>query len=39
MLVAVANRAQFLLGCKYRFNNLETIVRDAWQWEKKFVGK
>ena len=39
MLVAVADRAQSLLGCKYRFNNLETIVRDAWQWEKKFAGK
>jgi len=39
MLVAVADRAQSLLGCRYRFNNLETIVRDAWQWEKKFAGK
>ena len=39
MLVAVADRAQSLLGCRYRFNDLETIVRDAWQWEKKFVGK
>lgn len=39
MLVAVADRAQLLLGCRYRFNNLETIVRDAWQWEKKFAGK
>jgi UDP-glucose 4-epimerase len=39
MLVAVAERAQSLLGCNYRFNNLETIVRDAWRWEKKFAGK
>jgi UDP-glucose 4-epimerase len=39
MLVAVADRAQSLLGCRYRFNNLETIVRDAWQWEKKFAAK
>lgn len=39
MLVAVADRAQALLGCKYRFNNLETIVRDAWQWEKKLAEK
>jgi UDP-glucose 4-epimerase len=39
MLVAVADRAQSLLGCRYRFNNLETIVRDAWQWEKKFAEK
>jgi UDP-glucose 4-epimerase len=39
MLVAVADKAQSLLGCKFRFNNLETIVRDAWQWEKKFAGK
>lgn len=39
MLVAVANKAQSLLGCKYRFNNLETIVRDAWRWESKLAGK
>jgi UDP-glucose 4-epimerase len=39
MLVAVAKRAQSLLGCKYRFNDLETIVRDAWRWEKKFARK
>jgi UDP-glucose 4-epimerase len=39
MLVAVADKVQSLLGCKFRFNNLETIVRDAWQWEKKFAGK
>ena len=38
MLVAVAERAQSLLGCRYRFNDLETIVRDAWQWEKKLAG-
>ena len=39
ILVAVADRVQSLLGCKFRFNNLETFVRDAWQWEKKFAGK
>lgn len=39
MLVAVAERAQSLLGCTYRFNNLETIVRDAWRWESKLAGK
>jgi UDP-glucose 4-epimerase len=39
MLVAEAKRAEALLGCRYRFNNLETIVRDAWQWEKKLAGK
>jgi len=39
MLVAVADRAHSLLGCRYRFNDLETIVTDAWQWEKKFTGK
>lgn len=39
MLVAVADKAHSLLGCRFRFNNLETIVRDAWQWEKKFAGK
>lgn len=39
MLVAVADKAGSLLECKYRFNNLETIVRDAWQWESKLAGK
>lgn len=39
MLVAVAKRAQSLLGCSYRFNSLETIVSDAWRWESKLAGK
>lgn len=39
MLVAVAKRAHSLLGCKYRFNSLETIVSDAWRWESKLAGK
>lgn len=38
MLVAVADRAQSLLGWNCRFNDLEIIVRDAWQWEKKLAG-
>jgi len=37
MLVAVADKARSVLGCSYRFNNLETIVRDAWRWEKKLA--
>lgn len=39
MLVAVADKARSVLGCSYRFNNLETIIRDAWRWEKKLVDK
>lgn len=39
MLVAVAKRAQAVLGCRYRFNSLETIVSDAWRWESKLAGK
>lgn len=39
MLVAVAKRAQSVLGCRYRFNSLETIVSDAWRWESKLAGK
>lgn len=38
MLIAVADKARSVLGCSFRFNNLETIVRDAWQWEKKLAG-
>lgn len=38
MLIAVADKAHSVLGCSFRFNNLETIVRDAWQWEKKLAG-
>lgn len=39
MLVAVAKRAQSVLGCSYRFNSLETIVSDAWRWESKLAVK
>ncbi len=35
MLVAVADKGRTLLGCSYRYNSLETIIRDAWQWEQK----
>lgn len=38
MLVAIADRAKTLLACKYRHDNLDAIVRDAWQWEKKLAG-
>lgn len=34
-LVAVADRARTVLGCNYRFDNLVTIVSDAWRWEQK----
>lgn len=37
ILIAVADKARSVLGCSFRFNNLETIVRDAWQWEKKLA--
>lgn len=38
-LVAVADRARKILGCKYRYDSLETIVNDAWRWEQRlFTG-
>ncbi|HEX9024223.1 MAG TPA: UDP-glucose 4-epimerase GalE [Geobacteraceae bacterium] len=35
MLVARADRIRALLGWEPRFNDLETIVADAWRWEQK----
>jgi UDP-glucose 4-epimerase len=37
-LVARADRARTLLGWTPRYDNLETIVADAWRWEKKISG-
>jgi UDP-glucose 4-epimerase len=36
MLVAVAEKARSVLGLKYKYDNLETIVTDAWRWESKY---
>lgn len=38
-LVAKADRIKQLTGWQPRFNNLETIVADAWRWESSLVGK
>ena len=38
-LVAQADKIGMLTGWKPRFNNLETIVADAWRWESKLAGK
>jgi UDP-glucose 4-epimerase len=35
MLVAVAEKGRTVLGLEYRYDNLETIVTDAWKWESK----
>ncbi|HMN01441.1 MAG TPA: UDP-glucose 4-epimerase GalE [Geobacter anodireducens] len=37
-LVARADRARTLLGWTPRYDDLETIVADAWRWEKKISG-
>lgn len=37
-LVADATRARETLGWKPRFDDLETIIRHAWQWEQKRYG-
>jgi UDP-glucose 4-epimerase len=37
-LVARADRARSLLGWVPRYDDLETIVADAWRWEKKISG-
>jgi UDP-glucose 4-epimerase len=34
-LVAVADRIRTVLGWTPRYNNLRTIIEDAWRWEKK----
>ncbi len=38
MLIADAGRIRKVLGWEPRFAELEKIVRDAWQWEKKLTG-
>lgn len=38
-LVAKADKIRSLTGWQPRFNNLETIVADAWRWESKMAGK
>jgi UDP-glucose 4-epimerase len=37
MLVAGAERIRSLFGWQPRFDSLETIVADAWRWERKLV--
>ena len=38
MLVARAERIGAMLGWSPRYNSLETIVADAWQWEQRLHG-
>lgn len=38
-LVADASHAREALGWKPRFANLETIIADAWRWERKLSGQ
>ncbi|HJV65881.1 MAG TPA: UDP-glucose 4-epimerase GalE [Geomonas sp.] len=38
-LVAVAERIRGVLGWQPRYNDLTTIVSDAWRWEKKLFEK
>jgi UDP-glucose 4-epimerase len=38
-LVAGADRIHQLLNWQPKFDNLETIVADAWRWESKLAGK
>lgn len=38
-LVARADKITLLTGWRPRFDNLETIVADAWRWESKLAGK
>lgn len=38
-LVAKADKIRSLTGWQPRFDNLETIVGDAWRWESKLAGK
>lgn len=37
-LVARADKIGLLTGWKPRFDNLETIVEDAWRWESRLAG-
>jgi UDP-glucose 4-epimerase len=38
MLVAKAERIRQVLGWTPRYADLETIVADAWRWEKKVAA-
>lgn len=38
-LVARADKIKSLTGWHPRFNNLETIVADAWRWESRLAGR
>jgi UDP-glucose 4-epimerase len=38
-LVAKADKIKALTGWQPRFNNLETIVADAWRWESRLAGR
>ncbi|MDD2897766.1 MAG: UDP-glucose 4-epimerase GalE [Desulfuromonadaceae bacterium] len=38
-LVAKADKIRRLTGWQPRYNNLETIVADAWRWESKLAGR
>jgi UDP-glucose 4-epimerase len=38
-LVARADKIRLLTGWQPRFNNLETIVADAWRWESRLAGR
>lgn len=38
-LVARADKIRLLTGWRPRFDNLETIVTDAWRWECRLAGK
>lgn len=38
-LVARADKIRSLTGWQPRFNNLETIVADAWRWESRLAGR
>jgi UDP-glucose 4-epimerase len=38
-LIARADKIKSLTGWQPRYNNLETIVADAWRWESKLAGK
>lgn len=38
-LVAKADRIRKALGWEPSYDNLETIIKDAWRWEQKLSGK
>jgi len=39
VLIAKADRIRNVLGWKPRYDDLRTIVADAWRWEQKLAGK